>query len=205
MHPLPKCFDRGRIPVVASGSNAAPQRLYAKFGENNGVIPVTRAVLHHFAVVFAGHFTAYGAIPATLVPCPNASTDVWITWLTPPQLDIMNKSEGVVGCREVAQRYDYIELSGLALHTRQLGPITEAGAYLSRRMLANEGEPIRFAEVFSRNCHLQALNQRSMLRLAHRRLDREVSFSMFMARVLSHAEERQALFQQLTPHTIQRR
>ncbi len=205
MHPLPLDFDRGRIPVVASGSNAAPRRLAAKFVDEDGTIPVTRAVLHGFTVVFAGHFTAYGAIPATLAPSPKASTNVWITWLTQQQLDIMHRSEGVISCREIEQRYDYVELTGIDLHPQHLKFVAEAGAYLSRRMLAIEGEPIRFAEIYSRNCQLRALNQRSTLRLVHQRLDPKVSFSMFMARVLSHAEQRQILFQQLTPDTILRR
>jgi len=204
MHPLPTEFDQERIPVVASGSNAAPERLLAKFGHDNGTIPVTRAVLHDFAVVFAGHFTAYGAIPATLTPRPKASTDVWITWLTPAQLDVMHKSEGVIGCREVEQRYDYVELNGLDLHPQHRRPIAKAGAYLSRRMLAPEGRPIRFAEVFSRDCSLQAHSQRSVLRLAHQLLNPDASFPAFMASVLSDPHQRQALFHQLTPNTMLR-
>ena len=204
MQPLPRDIAKKRVPVVASGSNAAPARLAAKFGDGNGVIPVTRAVLRDFAVVFAGHFTAYGAIPATLMSSPKALTSVWITWLTPLQLEIMHRSEGVVGCREVEQRYDYVELDGLDLHPERMPPITKAGAYLSRRMLAPYGHPIRFAEVFSRHCTLQAQPQYSTLRLAHQLLDPSSSFAAFMSRVLSDAGHRQALFQQLTPKTIMR-
>ena len=67
MYPLPPNACAGRLPIVASGSNASPERLLAKFGKIE-TIPVTRAELRHFVVVFAGHFTAYGAIPATLCP-----------------------------------------------------------------------------------------------------------------------------------------
>lgn len=205
MHPLPRNHEEGRLPVVASGSNAAPNRLLAKFGHDGGAIPVTRAILHDFTVVFAGHFTRYGAIPATLACYSKAQTHVWITWLTSSQLDIMHRSEGVVGCREVVQRYDYVELEGLDLHPERSPAIGRAGAYLARRMLAPEGHPVRFAEVSSRDCSLRAWPQRLALRLAHRLLDPDASFSTFMSKVLSDPDQRQALFQALTPHTVERR
>lgn len=205
MQPLPKRnATLERVPVVASGSNAAPDRLVAKFGADSDAIPVMRAVLHDFAVVFAGHFTRYGAIPATLTPSSGARTQVWITWLTPEQLTVMHRSEGVIGCLEVEQRYDFALLDGLDLRPEGMPRVQRAGAYLSKRMLAPEGHPIRFAEVFSRECSLKAWNQRSALRLVHRRLAPEVTFAMFMARILSHADQRQALFRELTPHTVMR-
>lgn len=204
MRPLGPDIDDDRIPVVASGSNAAPDRLAAKFGTDGGVIPVTRARLHDAAVVFAGHFTAYGAIPATLCPSPGAVTHVWITWLTSAQLLVMHRSEGVTGCREVEQRYDYVELAGLDLHPERRPRIEKAGAYLSRRMLAPESRPLRFAEVLSRRSGLQAHPQGSALRLVHRLIDPAVSFFEFMGDVFSSAERRQALFRALTPHTLER-
>jgi hypothetical protein len=205
VHPLSLDHLHGRIPVVAAGSNAAPERLAAKFGYEGEAIPVTPALLRDFAVVFAGHFTAYGAIPATLAPCPEACAKVWITWLTPPQLDIMHRSEGVTDGREVQQRYDYVDLRGLDLRPERLPAIDEAGAYLSRRMLAPAGHPIRCAEIVARSCPLEALPERAVLRLAHRLLDQTASFQTFMVRVLSDPDQRQALFHELTPHTIERR
>ncbi len=204
MQPLSPGATEGRIPVLASGSNAAPLRLAAKFGGDDDAIPVTRAVLHDFAVVFAGHFTGYGAIPATLAPQPGARTKIWITWLTPSQRAIMHRSEGVIGCREMEQRYDYIELRDLVLHPERMPAIDQAGAYLARRMLAPGGEPIRFAEVFSESCSLTALPEHAILRLAHRLLEPTTGFSRFMSRVLSGPEQRQTLFRALAGHTIGR-
>lgn len=204
MHPLPPDSVQGRHAVVASGSNAAPARLAAKFSDDDDVIPVTRAVLHDFAVVFAGHFTAYGAIPATLAPFLGARTDVWITWLTCEQLTIMHRSEGVIGCREVAQRYDYVLLDELNLRPDRMTNLTKAGAYLSRRMLAPQGQPIRFAEALSLGCSLRAWPERCILEKAHRLLRPSQSFSRFMSMVLGSPDDRQALFESLTPHTIPR-
>lgn len=203
MQPLPKNSHKGRFPIVASGSNAAPARLLAKFGRLH-CIPVTRATLHNFAVVFAGHFTAYGAIPATLCPHPGAHTETWITWLTPDQLTIMHQSEGVMGCREAMQRYDFVELDGIELNPEHLPPVSSAGAYLARRMLAPDGAPVRFAEVPAKNGELRARSHNATLRLAAGLLEPAMPYDAFMHRVLSKADARQTLFEKLTPYTLQR-
>jgi|GEM_PF-1658704 len=203
MHPLPEDACWGRLPIIASGSNASPARLLAKFGTGHE-IAVTRAKLRHFAVVFAGHFTAYGAIPATLFPHEGACSDVWITWLNAEQLTIMHRSEGVISCREARQRYDFVDLEGIELQPERQEPVFDAGAYLSRRMLAPEGQPIRFAEVFSGKSDLEARSHRATLRLAAALLEPALPFQAFMGRVLSDITERQRLFEQLTPFTIDR-
>ncbi len=203
MFPLPSGATEDRFPIITSGSNASPTRLAAKFGDGEE-IPVTRAELRHFTVVFAGHFTAYGAIPATLCPHPGAVSDVWITWLTPDQLSIMHRSEGVIGCREAMQRYDFVELVGIDLRPERMEPIDQAGAYLSRRMLAPAGEAVRFAEVTTTNNSLVARSHRSTLRHAADLLEPARPFHAFMDRVLSGVAERQTLFEQLTPYTIPR-
>lgn len=204
MCPLDLELVEGRVPILASGSNAAPSRLAAKFPGDDGIIPVNRAVLRHFVVVFAGHFTAYGAVPATLAPYPDARTEIWITWLTPEQLEIMHRSEGVIDCREAEQRYDYVTLRNLDLSPQGLPAVTTAGAYISRRMIAPEGEPLRFAEVSARDCSFKSLPEPQILRLAHRLLQPEASFSHFMASVLRSREQRQAWFEALMPHTVER-
>lgn len=203
MRPLPKDAHRDRHPIVASGSNASPQRLAAKFGEAE-TIPVTRGVLRDFAVVFAGHFTAYGAIPATLCPHPGCSSTVWITWLTSDQLTVMHRSEGVIGCREAEQRYDYAEIEGLDLELETGQRVSRAGAYLSRRMFATGDRPTRFAEVRTEGADLPSASQPVMLRKAAAVLDPGVDFVDFMAGVLAGVDRRQALFRALTPYTIDR-
>lgn len=203
MRPLPERATDGRIPVIASGSNASPERLRAKFGLDHR-IAVTRATLRHFAVVFAGHFTAYGAVPATLCAHEGAVTDVWITWLTPEQLTMMHRSEGVIGCREAVQRYDYVELAGIDLRPERLDAVAAAGAYLSRRMFAPEGEPVRFAEIGTRRSRLAARSHRATLRHAASLLEPGRAFHDFMTSVLEGVTERQTLFERLTPYTIER-
>ncbi|RMF70594.1 MAG: hypothetical protein D6740_08060 [Alphaproteobacteria bacterium] len=89
-----------RHPVIACGSNRAPERLAQKYGSTlpDAVIPVTRITLRDHAVCYAATVTAYGAIPATIVPWPEARAELMVTWLTDRQLAIMNETEdlGVV-------------------------------------------------------------------------------------------------------------
>ncbi len=84
-----------RHPVIACGSNRAPDRLAQKYGSTlpDAVIPVTRITIHDHAVCYAATVTRYGAIPATVTPWPGAHAELMVTWLTDRQLAIMNETE----------------------------------------------------------------------------------------------------------------
>ena len=99
-HPLPNDLPaelKGRIPVIACGSNRAPEQLARKFQDWPLPlrIPVLCAKLFGFDVVYSAHFTRYGAVPATLHPCPGATVDVAVQWLTPAELERMDATEGI--------------------------------------------------------------------------------------------------------------
>ncbi|MDP7505520.1 MAG: gamma-glutamylcyclotransferase family protein [Nitrospinota bacterium] len=87
----------GRTPVLAVGSNASPYQLrtkrdcYSLFGE----IPVIKARLSGFDVVYSARITSYGSVPATLRPSPGTAVDLFVTFLNGPQLERMDLSEGV--------------------------------------------------------------------------------------------------------------
>ena len=89
-----------RHPVIACGSNRAPDRLAQKYGSTlpGAIIPVTRITLYDYAVCYAATVTRYGAVPATVTPWPGAHAELLVTWLTDRQLAIMNETEdlGVV-------------------------------------------------------------------------------------------------------------
>ncbi len=97
----PAVIRTPRLPVIASGSNAAPERLAQKFtdafadGHRDVVIPVVRAELHDFAPVYSAHIARYGSIPATLQYAAGLSSAVFVTWLTPAQLDRMHETEAL--------------------------------------------------------------------------------------------------------------
>lgn len=82
----------GRLPILAVGSNASPQRLAEKFGPQ-ACVPVTEAVVGDYVVAHSAKFAGYGAIPATLHPWPGARMRLHATWLTPDQRAIMDDTE----------------------------------------------------------------------------------------------------------------
>ena len=108
--PLSNLFV-GRTPVIAHGSNRSPRQLARKFGET-AEIPVSRAWLTDYDVVYSAHMTRYGAIAANLCHAPGTRVEVWITWLDEAQLRRMHETE--LG----AEIYRYGLLEGVAIALR---------------------------------------------------------------------------------------
>lgn len=106
--PLHRLDPAGRVPVLAVGSNAAPEQLARKFtrGDRPGPVPVTVVRLLGHDVVFAARLAAYGACPATFARCAGVVAHVHATWLTPAQLERMDASEGVHGARPAYLRVE---------------------------------------------------------------------------------------------------
>ncbi len=100
---------RGRRPVLAVGSNAAPKRLAEKFGPTltgpDAVTPVTTAVAEGHVVAHSAKFAGYASIPATLHPWAGARAQVHATWLTRTQLAIMDETE------TLGVAYDRVEIA----------------------------------------------------------------------------------------------
>ncbi len=85
----------GRTPVLAVGSNASPSQLSTKrerFGLA-GEVPVLKATLSGFDVVYTARITSYGSVPATLCPSPGTVVDIFVTFLDSHQLERMDLSE----------------------------------------------------------------------------------------------------------------
>ena len=121
-------LTEGRVPVVAHGSNRAPEQLHRKFGHLKGrdsEIPVTRAWLPDHDVVYSAHMTRYGAISATLHEAAGTRVQIYITWLTEAQLPRMHETEIGLG------NYGYGRMGGLDLQIEGGPRLSEAFAYLS--------------------------------------------------------------------------
>ncbi len=98
--PIKKYLSRDfmeRIPVLAYGSNAAIDQLQRKFADFNEFvfIPVIKAKLWNFDVVYSPCFSSYGSVPATLQYSAGTEVDVFVTFLTPQQLQRMHVTEGM--------------------------------------------------------------------------------------------------------------
>jgi hypothetical protein len=86
-----------RLPLLAIGSNAAPETLQRKFAHFPA--PADRTVLavhgrlHDFDVGYAAHPALYGALPATLFPSAGTAVATTLLWVTPAQFTQLTWSE----------------------------------------------------------------------------------------------------------------
>ena len=190
---------RGLVPILASGSNRAPERIAAKFPSlgPTDAIPVTRCRLHGFDAVYSAHFARYGAIAATLQASPGTVVELAVTWLSEAQLPAMHVSEA----RGV--NYDYARLSGLRIELADGAVLEEAHAYIGRRgCLALEGAAIALAEIPARGRHFTALDQRAVQTLARDRLAPGAGLESFIEENIRTAETRLARMEALAEDAV---
>ena len=133
----------GRTPVIACGSNGAPEQLIRKFTSRvQNDIYVTHALLAGFLCTYSAHLTAYGSIPATIAPFQGHQTDCHITWLDDEQLTVMHGSEAL------GVNYRYSKLDHINLETEFHAPLTSAFAYISLHgSLCIEDAPVEISGI----------------------------------------------------------
>jgi hypothetical protein len=87
----------GRLPLLAIGSNAAPETLERKFAhfpdEDDRAVLALTGRLHDFDVGVAAQPTLYGSMPATLFPSPRTEVCATVLWVTPTQFTQLTWSE----------------------------------------------------------------------------------------------------------------
>lgn len=127
----------GRIPVLAIGSNRAPEQLQRKFADMpDAVIGVERIRLAGFDVVYSAHLSGYAAVAATLLQVPGVEAEISVTWLPPELMPRMHATEGI------GVSYDFVALEDLSIHVLSGGRMTSAFAYVCRLGALNfGGEP----------------------------------------------------------------
>jgi hypothetical protein len=90
-------FARDRHPLVAFGSNGAPEILAAKFAHFPALADRTVLVLaghlHGFDVGASASPAVYGAMPAALFASPGTAVRAGVLWLTPDQVTQLTWSE----------------------------------------------------------------------------------------------------------------
>jgi len=120
-----------RIPVLASGSNASPIRLKEKYEDSldRTIIPVIRYSIANLLPVFSAKFASYGSITATLQQVSQSNVEMYITFLTLPQLERMHQTEAI------GDEYDFDQLNKVPMRQLTSEPFVQrtAYAYLSRR------------------------------------------------------------------------
>ncbi len=156
-----------RVPVIAHGSNGAPAHLERKFRDTgrDEVIPVLRARLKDFDIVFAPHFAPYGSIPATLTPSPGTAVTVSITYLDRAQLALMHATE-IAGVNYAYGRLTdaRLEPDGPGMEADGPGPDDHVFCYLTRHgNLLLDGAPVAFTPISAKARALVQRTQEEML------------------------------------------
>lgn len=174
--PLPPdtAFAR-RTPVIAVGSNRAPEQLARKFDRLSVSIPVTRLVARDLDVVYAAHMAGYGAVPATLARSPGTEVELWITWLDAETLRRMDETEAV----GVNYRREERGLDVVAAH----GPAPERALVYTalRGCLTFDGAVVPLAAIPATGRAAPALTEAEVLKRLHRDHGDEEPFERWLA------------------------
>lgn len=150
----------GRTPLLSYGANAAPEALARKLASLPRVeLPVVRAELEGFDVVYSAHISPYGAVPATLVESPETVAPVFVLHPTSEQRALLTASE---------LNYDLVEVGGMEAFRSKHGH------------LLLEGNAIALAAVRSRGRTLPELDQPAVLERVRAHLEAELTLEEFV-------------------------
>jgi hypothetical protein len=180
----------GRVPVLAVGSNQSPEHLARKFAHLDGAceVPVTRAWLDDFDVVYATHVTRYGSVPGNLHPAPGARVRLSVTWLDAHQLPAMHVTE-IAG-----ENYVFARLDGIALQLDDGPRLDSVCAYVSLHGSLNEaGSPVGLAAMQAEGRAHPALDQPGVLALLHGRAGADLPLDDLIIDAIERPERRAAL------------
>ena len=176
-----------RTAVLGYGSNAAPEQLARKFHDRLGetAIPVLRARLADYDVVYSAHFARYGSIAATLAVSPGTTVDLSVLYLDPAELECIHETE--------LFNYHFGALSDARLSVRDATvPPPLPAVYLSRHGgVAQDGGPLALAEVATEARRFPALGQEGVLEFARDRLAPGQALDNFLAAAIEDRASRE--------------
>jgi len=146
----------GRTPLLAYGANASPAALTRKLANlPPAPLPVLRADLPGFDVVYSAHVSPYGAVPATLHPSPGTTVAVFVAYPDQAQLRALTATE---------PNYELTGLRDLDCRLEGDADLTELDAYLSRHgPLLLDGSPVALASIEARDRRFPAIDQREAM------------------------------------------
>lgn len=179
----------GRTPVLAIGSNQSPERLAQKFGnEASHVIPVQRAKLKDFDVVYSAHISTYGAVPAMLQVSAGSDVELAVTWLSDAQLEIMNHSE------VRAANYAFALLERIELGFEGGGTVSSAYAYVSSRgHLRHDGDAVALSAIACSGRRYPDMSTAQALELVRARAAPELDPDAFVLKLIADETYRRAV------------
>jgi hypothetical protein len=149
----------GRVPLIAIGSNAAPETLQRKFAhfadeEDRAVLALTGR-LHDFDVGVAAQPAVYGSMPATLFPSLGTAVGATLLWVTPNQFTQLTWSELSYRLGRLRTRFDVNEMDE---------SFDEVLVYVSRfGAFCPDGVPVALAAIPADGRAAPALTQEELL------------------------------------------
>jgi hypothetical protein len=190
-------FLVGKHPVLAFGSNAAPEQLQRKYRDWPDVrFVVTRATLQDYDVVYSAHLTSYGAVPATLASSPGTELQTWVTWLDDEQLAHMHTTEMGPGKIEMGGgadvNYAYGHLRDVTLNIEDIEQqVTAVGVYLSNYgALALADGPLAFSRIKATDRTFEARDKISVLEEVRDRLAPDLNLEDFIVAIVAEPASR---------------
>jgi hypothetical protein len=173
-HDLPESGPdlTGRTPLLSYGANSAPEALARKLTSLPGVeMPVLRAELEDFDIVYSAHVSPYGAVPATLVESPGTTAPVFVLHPTAEQHAHLTASE---------PNYDLIELP-VSLPMRTKTATRQMEGYRSKHgPLEFDGSAVALAAVRSVGRTLPELDEPAVLERVRAHLEPQLSLEQFV-------------------------
>jgi hypothetical protein len=150
----------GRTSLLSYGANSAPEALARKLAPLPGVeLPVLRAELENFDVVYSAHVSPYGAVPATLIESPGTTAPAFVLHPTAEQRALLTASE---------PNYDLVEVNGIAAYRSKHG------------CLQLDGSPVALAAVRSTRRTLPELDETTILERVRAHLEPDLSLEEFV-------------------------
>jgi len=151
--------DGGRLPLLAIGSNGAPETLERKFAhfpqERDRAVLVLTGRLHDFDVGVSPQPAVYGSMPATLFPSPGTQVSAAVLWVTSAQFTQLVWSELSYRLGRLRTRFDVDEI-GTSLD-EVLVFVSRFGAFC-----VNE-RPVALAAIPATGRTAEALTQEQLL------------------------------------------
>lgn len=149
-----------RTPLLAYGANSAPEALARKLAPLGGIeLPVIRAELEGFDVVYSAHVSPSGAVPATLTESPGTTAPVFVLHPTSEQHALLTATE---------PNYDLVEVDGMSAYRSKHG------------CLALDGSPVALAAVRSAGRTLPELDEPAILERVRAHLEPHRSLEQFI-------------------------
>ncbi len=148
-----------RLPLLAIGSNGAPEVLGRKFGhfpsgEERAVLALS-GHLHGFDIGAAAQPTIYGSMPATPFESPGTAVAATVLWVTPSQFTQLTWSELTYRLGRLHTRFEIADA--------EIG-FDDVLVFASRfGTFCVEGEPAALAAVPARDRSARAFTQRELL------------------------------------------